>query len=141
MAEKLEQHHEALGDIGVVLDEEDARAMAGGRRVARRAGGDVRGDHDGGQPHDELRAAPDPLAPRLDPAAVELHEPLHDGEPDPDCAHSGGRYVRPAVTRYRRGAAARKRVGTTTAEQGADAPGRRGLVPASRTGVASESGR
>ena len=38
-------------------------------------------DHDG-QPHDELRPLARPLASGLDPAAVHLHQPLHQRQTD-----------------------------------------------------------
>ncbi|HSP96210.1 MAG TPA: hypothetical protein VL049_03045, partial [Candidatus Dormibacteraeota bacterium] len=79
-AERLEQHHQALGRLDVVLDDQHAgirRPRRLDRYRRRRLDTQPRR-----QPDDELGAPPDPLAASLDPAAVHLDDLLHQREAD-----------------------------------------------------------
>ena len=81
--EQLEQYHQALGCVRVVLDDQDPRSRRndlGGRRRRHQlfgTGSKAR------QPHPELRALPR-FALDLHASAVQLHQPPHDREPDPE---------------------------------------------------------
>ena len=82
-----EQRHQRLAVVLVVLDHEDPRPPAGGRRSAAarvglaraRVGRERQADH-------ELAAAAQALAPRHDLAAVQLDQGAHEGEADPEAA-------------------------------------------------------
>src|SRR3954463_16660436 len=87
LAAQPQQLRERLRRVLVVVDDEDAPQAArrrGARALARPAL--ERGlDHEG-QAHDEGAALAEPLAPRLDRAAVDLDQVLRERETEPETA-------------------------------------------------------
>ena len=86
VAGQLEHDPQHLARVGIVLHDEDPARDA--VAVGARPGRQPRGRRHRGQAHGELAAAPLPVAPRLDAAAVQLRDAAHQGEPEAEAARA-----------------------------------------------------
>ena len=83
---ELERLAQAVGRVDVVLDDEHAAGCGPRRRGASVGGGSARGGLERQADRERRRPCRGPSLARADRAAVHLHQPLDEGEPEAEPA-------------------------------------------------------